>query len=523
MASTGKEAPEQSITELARARTPARSLLAEWFGIDPRSLALWRIGVSLVLLIDLGTRLQDFHAMYSDQGLLPLELAQAFWGETPRWSLFFLHPSDGWAMTLFVVGVACAIALLVGWRTTLAAIGCWGIMLSIHVRQPLVDSTGDWLLHLLLFWSMFTPMGRCWSLDARRNGLGDSRPVVSVGAACLLLQVCVMYWCAAYWKLNEVWATGEALQFAFRFHNLARPLAAVLLPYTGLLKLMTTSSLLLEAIGPLLLFSPWHPKMLRLLVALAFIVFHLTIEATLAIGWFSYLCALAWCLFLPDFVWQNRWWRLAVGAEVPRPAKETTDQLSVMQTGRMAASVFCGGCFAMVLIWNLGGMFRPIAVATPGSINIACYRLGLTQAWVMFSEPPVLSWWYVAEAELADGRVLDLLRRDPTDGEPVTLDLPSRLPSHYRRARWRQLGIELYTAPEPQRFQQRTAEFLAEEWNAAHPSGQQVVTLRMHQMELPSRPSHDTGQVSRIVATVDTGESAAAPLPSLLDLQDQGF
>jgi hypothetical protein len=60
---------------LARLRFDVGALIE----IDLRSLARFRIGVALALLIDLGSRVRDLDALYGASGVLPLELARTLW------------------------------------------------------------------------------------------------------------------------------------------------------------------------------------------------------------------------------------------------------------------------------------------------------------------------------------------------------------------------------------------------------------------------------------------------------------
>ena len=45
--------------------------LSDVFGIDTRSLAVFRIGLALTILLDLVLRAQDLGAHYTDAGVLP--------------------------------------------------------------------------------------------------------------------------------------------------------------------------------------------------------------------------------------------------------------------------------------------------------------------------------------------------------------------------------------------------------------------------------------------------------------------
>ena len=191
-----------------------KSKLNQVFGLDPRSLALFRVCVAALLLGDLVIRLQDFSAFYTEEGILPLALAGQYHEEW-RWSLHFLSGSSGFQGMLFVLAGFCALALLAGWHARLAAILSWVLLVSLHARMPLVLNAGDSYLRLLLFWSVFLPLGKAWSLDALRRPQspagGAETPALSVAGAAILLQVCIVYWYSGLAKLNEVWLGGNAM------------------------------------------------------------------------------------------------------------------------------------------------------------------------------------------------------------------------------------------------------------------------------------------------------------------------
>jgi hypothetical protein len=143
------------------------------FGIDLHSLALFRIGIGLLILTDLLIRVPDLKAMYTDSGMFPRGLIRHHYTSIWHWSLHFL--SGHWAVQAALFGVAAmlAIALLTGFKTRWAAIGSWLMLMSLHHRVPPILSGADTLMRMLLFWAMFLPLERMWSLDrflARRRG-----------------------------------------------------------------------------------------------------------------------------------------------------------------------------------------------------------------------------------------------------------------------------------------------------------------------------------------------------------------
>ena len=112
---------------------------------------------------------------------------------------------------------------------------------------------GDTLMRDLLFWSMFLPLGRAWSLDTRGwtagHAAGEQKPIVSVASAAILLQVCLMYWFTAIFKFEAGWPADSGLQNALAWGGYNRPLGDVLLRWPTLMYALSIATLWLEFVG----------------------------------------------------------------------------------------------------------------------------------------------------------------------------------------------------------------------------------------------------------------------------------
>ena len=70
----------------------SNNILSEILTLDARSLAIFRILLSLGMIFDLANRLKNFDFFYSNVGILPVQLWNEIWGSKPYyWSL---HLSD---------------------------------------------------------------------------------------------------------------------------------------------------------------------------------------------------------------------------------------------------------------------------------------------------------------------------------------------------------------------------------------------------------------------------------------------
>src|ERR1043166_5393859 len=225
--------------------TSRKTVWHDLFGIDPRSLALFRLVAGALLLVDLAIRATDLKAMYTDDGMFSRaeiwHRANTIW----NWSFHFGSGSWGYQAMLFGIAAGLALALLVGFKTRVAAIGSWLMLVSIHHRVPAVLSGAEILLRMLLFWAMFLPLERAWSMDRwrdRHRGRapldGDEAPVVSVASAALLLQMGLMYLFSAISKSNTQWLHGEALGGILAHDFYASAPAGYLLGFPWLLQVM---------------------------------------------------------------------------------------------------------------------------------------------------------------------------------------------------------------------------------------------------------------------------------------------
>ena len=256
----------------------------------------------MLLLADLAGRWPDLTAHYSDAGVLPRSI-------TPIYVPLPLHSLGGSAAYegfLFVLAGAVAVALLLGYRTTLATLFSWLLLLSLHARNPLVLHAGDLLQRMLLFWSMFLPLGACWSLDARRAA-PIRGSVCSVATAALMLQVVFVYWFGLAARTHPAWwGDGTAVADALSLDFYATPLGVWRggLP-PALLRFATLATVVVEGGGPLLLLLSGGTGRLRTAVVFLLIAFHVMLGLFLRLGTFPLACVVAWLPFLAASFWDG--------------------------------------------------------------------------------------------------------------------------------------------------------------------------------------------------------------------------
>ncbi len=443
-----------------------KSKLSELFGIDIRSLALFRIGLALVILGDLFIRLQDLKAHYSDEGIAPRSfLVDMLY----PWSLSINLISGTWQvqLVLFILTIIFTIALLVGYKTRWATVLTWFFIVSLQLRNPIINQGGDILLKMLLFWSMFLPLGAYWSVDQH---LSDHPPpakqILSVGSLALLLQICFMYWFSALLKMDDSWTKdGTAVWYALSIEQYSTPLGLYLLNYPDLLKFFTFATFYLEAFGPFLAFSPIWTGPLRFATVVMFSLFHLLgLNLTLELAHFPYTCFVAWLVFIPGWFW-NRVLKKPDDFSIPWKASWISNGL---------ASFF----LIYIFLWNVSTLQVSWPSLSPPPESIGTL-LAIDQTWDMFAPYPIkLDGWYVIPATLRDGTKVDLF----TGGRPVSWEKPPSLAATYKNDRWRSFLMNIVLEDYGHYYLPYYASYLCRSWDESHSFDKQLLSFDIFYM-----------------------------------------
>jgi predicted DCC family thiol-disulfide oxidoreductase YuxK len=283
------------------------ALLDSLFGIDARSLAVFRVGLAVLVLADLLVRARFLSAYFTDLGIVPRSFLIS--SQQSAWS-FSLHLASGsvfFQALLFVLATLAALALLFGYRTRLATIFSWVLLVSMQVRNPELNGAGDELLRMLLFWGMFLPLGLQWSFDramATNEKKVPSR-ILSFATAALLLQAAIVYIFTWVLKSGAAWRDGSAIELALHMDQLTTAAGRFLLAFPEGLKLLTHGVFWFEIIAPLLLFLPLWTPLVRIILLPLFALMHLAFAVTMLLGIFPFVSILSLIPFVPSRFWGN--------------------------------------------------------------------------------------------------------------------------------------------------------------------------------------------------------------------------
>lgn len=343
-------------------------------GIDLRALACFRVGIAAIVVVDVLSRSRDLAAHYTDSGLLPS--ASSIW-DFSRPGFIHLHALSGaapWQVTLFAVAIVCAVMMMLGYRTRLATVVTWLLLVSLHNRNQMVLNSGDVLLRCMVFWAMFLPLGAKYSIDSAL----DKKPpanqtLLSFATVAALVQLMCIYVLTALEKYDPAWRDeGTAIFLAMHLDAYTKPLGIWLRQFPDLLFYMTKGIWLLEFAGVAGLFITWPRSMLiRTLTAFAFIGFHFGLFLTMYLGFFPWVCIVSWLLFLPAPFWDGCTRLLG------RFQRRERGQLHLFFDGD------CGFCKKMVALVTTALMLRDVPSSPAQSDPDAGPLLEKEASWVL--------------------------------------------------------------------------------------------------------------------------------------------
>lgn len=288
--------------------------------------------------------------------------------------------------------------------------------------------------------------------------------------AAILLQVCFVYWFTVALKWTPAWL-GErtAVAMALDLDYMVTSWGRLLRDYPELLAWLTTATLALEAIGPLLALSPYATGPIRFVVVLVFVEFHLLgLGAAIHLGIFPWVAACAWLLFLPTWLWR-RVLRAPDAGETAAAAD-----------GRFGAhplrNAVVGLLLVLVLLLNLVSVWPGrLGWLLPAPLRTASRVLGLNQSWQLFApSPPSEDGWYVMPGLLESGEVVDVW-----SGGEVRFDKPADVAANYRGGRW----VKLLSNLSMSRFSALRPPFvrwLCRGWNEDAPSGRRLTQVDVY-------------------------------------------
>ena len=395
----------------------------DFFYVDIRSLKVFRILLSSVLIFDLIDRLTDLEAHYSDLGVLPFFDLSTYETNPWMWSVFKLNHSIEFISFLFILLLCAALLLLLGIRVRLMTIICWIGIVSIQNRNPIIYQGGDDLLRMLLFWLIFIP-----NIDLKKSPAITK--INSVATMALLCQVLLPFTFSAFFKGKlEWWREGSALFYAFSLDQLTRNFGIWISQHYYLTVLITRIIYVAEFIVFPLFLLPIFRIQIKILLFCFLILFGIGTMSTMMIGIFPFCFIASSVLFIPSFIWDKVW---------PLHTNQT-NLLEENVNENVLGGILIGFIFTLVILWNVTTI-PDTPIRFPEKLKSFMYALRLNQSWGMFS-PTVFKddGWIIYKAKLENNKLIDLNDKN----YKLTYEKPSYVLDKYKNDRWRKFTEQI--------------------------------------------------------------------------------
>uniref|UniRef100_A0A7S4HU90 HTTM domain-containing protein n=1 Tax=Odontella aurita TaxID=265563 RepID=A0A7S4HU90_9STRA len=389
--------------------------------LDVRSLASFRILVSLFLLHDLYRRLEhgriDLAWYYSDSSdgsssdspsyFYPavLDAADSPHG-SPVHKVWFYRGSPYVACAIFAVTAILTILYGLGtqhfqWISVLL----WLCVSNIQNKSPhLGDGSESYSRNMLLWTCCCGPhMTRAWSVNSyyeKKQMIGASKKTEDEGGSTnrdnrigsgvvssyatlgISLQVPIMYIGAVHrrfsgnmWLYPDLTAVYYAFNRAFGTRQYAADLAR---QFPQVTRAMTAAGMAAEISLPLLLIlAPCEGKSSRRHIpAVLLALFHMSLYAAMSLFNWQFFSAICCVLFVPPVAWDN--WLGTFKGSLPWSGGRISPKSATLQAKvRKCISAF----FLFYMLYNAGGNYGIIAKHDDGDIG---EFLRFNQWWVMY-------------------------------------------------------------------------------------------------------------------------------------------
>eukprot|EP00977_Amphora_coffeiformis_P012926 scaffold3289_cov163-Amphora_coffeaeformis.AAC.1 len=429
------------------------------WGATPEGLALYRICLGGLLILELVLRFNYLHPFYSDQGTLPRRLFMPDVDDTYRISCLHCHFGEEWQQQILLwLQVGVAVLFTAGVATSLTALVSWYLYLSLTLRNTWMNYILDRYFHYLLFAAIFLPLGDRYSIMTGTPKKAE-KPTIVFYPATIALKVLVIwiYLDAGGGKLMDPkrgWTFGAdplpALDTYARHTWSAQILYALVGPFG--LRVLTPVVVYVELLAaPVALLGTYIGSRFLVYSGVVLIcALHIGIALTLRnAALLSFLACTPWCIFLP----------LGLPKDCFKTPALATTHYPSKSMGLVSTVVI--GALALGTIWL--AMLSQVCDQSVTKI----WSTILHNRWNVFVGAEEYVSWEIAPGLLVDGSVVDVWSKKdevswqmPGSGAPCT--------STSRPGRWRSFP---YLADLKGEQAEVLWRYLCDEWDRENDAG----------------------------------------------------
>ena len=224
----------------------------------------------------------------------------------------------------------------------------------------------------------------------------------------MLLQFACVYFFAGWFKTDEKWAAGTAIEHVLGQTLWIRPAGDFLRQYPTVLRYMTRAVVWFEIIAPLCLFIPFKTRHIRMFVIPAFWMFQFGLAITIRLHIFPLITAAATIPFLSSVIWPN-----SVGKNRETQGTANVAGRKVAGRGRIVWYSTLAVLAATTIFIQAANFGKSLWPTEERIVSL----IGWNAVWSMYSSTPENSYQFSAEASLADAETIDLVNSEVTTSD----------------------------------------------------------------------------------------------------------
>jgi predicted DCC family thiol-disulfide oxidoreductase YuxK len=315
----------------ASSAKPSSGLLAtlsrRYRTVDPRWLGLFRICFGVLLITELLYRWSYARMLFSNDGLLPNHFSLFAPMGQDLFSIYHVFSTIEEVHLAFALTFVVFACFTLGYKTRLFHVLSAILITSLHSRNLFTENGGSVVTHALATWTVFLPLGQCFSIDAVRRSMRERHehssaelnqrepqrvaPFVSMVVAGLLLQWSVIYFFNCVHKTGAGWRDSSAIYWFLYQDRIVTGVGVWAREHVPLVvfQLLTRSTLIVEGTLAFILLVPFGQKHLRRVAFVLALGLHGSIALLSRLGPFSYVMVLFFLMLFgeEELGWLGRW------------------------------------------------------------------------------------------------------------------------------------------------------------------------------------------------------------------------
>lgn len=411
-----------------------KRFIYERLGIDIRGLAVFRIFLGILLILNLVLNIRGLSIFYSDSGVLPRDALFEKYSFISNFSIHALSGEVWFQALIFVFSGIFAFSLIIGYKTKISSFMSFFLLLSLNIRNPLILNAGDILFIKILFWSIFLPLGNKWSIDSIKNKKEvTKKQIVSIGSAGLLLEVFFIYFIDSIFKFRSgLWFNGEGLVHAFSIDRLTILFGELISQYPSLIRILGIIWFFMLSLSFLLIL---FTGLYRIIFVTMFIFAHITMAFTMYLGLFPWISIVSLIPFMPAQFWdeienkisplkrKTKKLGIYLNSFLPKNKFNLSFSKSKYNMEKKVISLLLLSMIFLTILWNI------MSLGYIGIFSDSTPIKPENNGWSMFSSVNPIDKWYTAPGKLKSGKKIYALQQKKTINKTIE-DTENMYPSH---------------------------------------------------------------------------------------------